>query len=309
VAPLFVALGASVLSALPVGGSALCPAPREVQAALESLLPQGGRPGDAAEINSVGGGLEVTLHDARGTLIAHRVFAERTGCDTLAQAAALLIAAWEAETPPGTRPDAPSKLAETEAEGANADATSRAEADARAGDALGVASSRDPSGGWPIEVGGGAVASWADALAVGGLLDVAAGPPGRWAGVASFEGTTARSLPLGGGAINWQRWQLGLGARLRLTQAPELAAQAEAVGAAVALASSGFQTDGSAIQVEPGGRLTLRASIHLGPVIGWLEVAGTAWFLRQLGVVQDVASTAQLPRYEVLAAAGVAVGR
>jgi hypothetical protein len=109
--------------------------------------------------------------------------------------------------------------------------------------------------------------------------------------------------------VSWQRWQAALGARFRLTRSPELSLQAQAVGAALTVASSGFQTDGSALQVEPGGRGALRLAIHARPFIFWAEVSAEGWFTREFAAVQNVSGQLQLPRYEVLAAGGVGIGR
>jgi hypothetical protein len=288
-----VALSTALLVSLPVGGDARCPTPPEVQAALDGVLPSSGRAGDSASVDALGDGVRVSLRDVRGAVIAERVFFERTGCDTLAQAAALLIAAWETETPAGEKPDAPSKLNEPE------DAP---------GTAL-VARAGSQTEAWPFEICAGVVGSWADAAAVGGLLEGAAGPPGRWAAVASLEGDSSRNLSFSHGSVGWQRWQAGLGARFRLTHSPELSLQGEAVGAALTMTSEGFQTNGSALQIEPGGRGSARLAIHAGSFIFWAQVSADGWFNRQFAAVQNVQGQLQLPRYEVLAALGVGVGR
>src|SRR4051812_39512595 len=84
---------------LAVEGAPTCPAPAEVTARLQTLLPRLD-PWDAiehAQLVEDGVVLRVTLTDAKGALVAERLLPANASCAALADAAALVIAAWKSD--------------------------------------------------------------------------------------------------------------------------------------------------------------------------------------------------------------------
>jgi hypothetical protein len=278
-APVLLAI---LLAALPVTGSATCPSAGEVQVQLQGLLPEGtGRAGDEAEVQPAAAGVRVALRAASGAAVGERVLSEPGSCAELAREAAVILAAWEAETP--------SAAHQGELEG------------------MRMAPPPEP---WEFELALGGVASWSDAVAPGGWASVAVGPPGRWSGVVSFLGTGSRDVALGPGQVAWRRWEMGAGPRVRLSRAPELVLQAEAVAAGLSLRGQGFDSDGTALQLEPGARLSARAAWRWGPAALWLQLSLGGWLSSQRADVSGAqATTVQLPRVEALAAVGMAYAR
>ena len=273
---------AILLAALPVTGSATCPSAGEVQAELQGLLPEGtGRAGEQAEVQPAEAGVRIALRSASGAAVGERILSEPGSCAELARAAAVILAAWEAETPSAAHP----------------------------GELFGMRTTTPPES-WEFELALGAVASWSDAVAPGGWLSVSAGPPGRWSGVVSFLGTGSRDIALGPGQVAWRRWEAGVGPRVRLSRAPEWAFQAEAVAAGLSLRGQGFDADGTALQLDPGARLSARVAWWWGPAALWLQLSLGGWLSSQRADVSGAtAASVQLPRVEVLVAAGMAYAR
>src|SRR5262249_7173499 len=140
----------------------------------------------------------------------------RASCDDLAQAAAVLIAAWESELRSGA-PLQP--LRPLHARSAPSMRPDHPEAPLTAGPPRAVVWTT--SAGFVASLAGGA-------LAPGGSADLLSSPPGR--GLAAPLGpvvTDPRDLQLGTGRASWTRLAFSLGARYRMA-----AAAAAATGAA-----------------------------------------------------------------------------
>jgi hypothetical protein len=266
-------LWALTVGAVPVDGETPCPTAEEVGQALVPLS-AGTRPSDhRVHLDHDAGQVTVTLIGATGATLARRSFEAGPGCPELAQAVAIVIVTWEAELPAVTSHLAP-------APGAPA------------------------SSPWQWELAAGAGISSVGDVAPAALVSVALGPPGRWVGVLSFAGAGGRSATLTPGNVSWQRWELGLGARARLTSAPDVSLEMDALGAVLSLAGSGFTEDGSAVQLEPGARLAVRAAWHWSPWLVWVGVSGAAWPVAQVAEVAGVSGSARIPRVEAWALLG-----
>jgi hypothetical protein len=93
--------------AVVVDGGISCPSPEAVKRELEELMPSGSEPRepDIAELSREGEDVHLDLRRGDGSFVATRNIAGGRGCDDLAAAAAVVIAAWEADlvsdvTPP-----------------------------------------------------------------------------------------------------------------------------------------------------------------------------------------------------------------
>src|SRR4051794_27893032 len=99
-------LALSGAAALAVTGSTTCPTAAAVSAQLEPLLAPSGpaapatasAAGDVAELALEASGVRITLRRADGSIAGTRTLAGEHGCAELAEAAAVVIAAWENDT-------------------------------------------------------------------------------------------------------------------------------------------------------------------------------------------------------------------
>ncbi len=85
-------------------GEGGCPSADEVSARLGGLLgtaPEAG-PAEVLEMGPDPAGLRLRLWRADGTLVAERTIARAASCAEMAEATAVLVAAWEADLRPGT---------------------------------------------------------------------------------------------------------------------------------------------------------------------------------------------------------------
>jgi hypothetical protein len=275
-----------------VEGATACPSPAEVARRLGPLLPDlpsGDRssdaPGHRARLANVDGTLEVELFGPADEALGTRRLTGGDSCAGLADAAAVVIAAWEAEL----QPVAPPALS--------------------LGPALRASRAR-----W--EVAGGFAAS----LALGGAPVVAPGgivegsfAARRWRGLAvraAVVGEGARDLALGPGAVSWTRaLAVGVGPRYRLVaRAARFDFHVEPLVAWVHVAGAGFPTDLGADGVDAGIGGGVRASLQLGPSAFWVGVSAAAWLRRQRVHVDVLNLDGELPRFELDFGAGVALG-
>src|SRR5438046_635289 len=91
-----------------VEGSSTCPTPAEVAERLRSLLPAGaGTERDRATLVQEKGELRVALRSSAGRAVGELRLDVTASCSDLAGAAAVMIAAWEAELRPGEQPSLP----------------------------------------------------------------------------------------------------------------------------------------------------------------------------------------------------------
>ena len=276
-----------VIGFIELGGATRCPTADEVAARLRDLVPDAAAataPRERVTLAEQGGALELALHDGSGRTIGRRRL-EAAPCADLAQAAAVVIAAWDTDLRAGQaptlvlpRPPPPPRLA--------------------------------------LDVAGGFVASFAGAaFAPGGELALTLGPRrGRLAGRILATGTATRDLDVGQAApahVSFTRASLALGPVVRFRPGRfviDLGGHASA--ALVYLAGVGFADSASAWDADVGLGGGVRAALRLGRVAPYLGARVEGW-LRPLSarVTGPTGGTVALPRFEVLLGAGLAVGR
>ena len=86
----------STLSGIEVRGNATCPTPGAVEEALAGLIAAPPVPPDLVEISGQGPSVTVRLSSARGDVIGEKRLPDRLSCAERGQAAAVMVAAWEA---------------------------------------------------------------------------------------------------------------------------------------------------------------------------------------------------------------------
>jgi hypothetical protein len=273
------------LAVVQVEGSSGCPSPSEVTAA---LAPFSIESDDVARVDPApngAGGIEIVLTDRAGTLKKTRRI-PTAACADLAQAAAVVIAVWESELkearlqpvrlPPPRRTDALSARQVT-LELAPAFA------------AVLTGSSFAPGG----ELAGAVVARRR--------------PIGARA---AFVGSGTRDATFPPGHASYTRYHLSLGPMLRFRPS-RLLIDLHALVAlgVVTLRGVGYQTNQTATDFDPGLGGGIRLGVRLGryaaPFIG-AEVVG--WPRRQLFQIAGVSGAGELPRWDLILTAGVALG-
>jgi hypothetical protein len=199
---MFAAVATAVLlAAVTVQGATSCPTPKAVEARLRPLLPAGsGAASSDVRLEREGLELHVALHAPDGRLTARRTIAGAHSCEALADAAAVIVAAWQGDV--GARP----LLA--------AEAPAAAAADLRA---TAAPTSAGPArSGWGLAAGGGLALAGASPGAAVQVTIVNAPLPDRpWAGRLGLVYQGAHQAQLGGGKLRWQRSVLELGPQVQ----------------------------------------------------------------------------------------------
>ncbi len=276
-----------MVAAIELAGASSCPTVNEVADRLRALVPDAATaavPRERVTLTQQLGGLRLELRDEAGRAIGRRSL-DAAPCSDLAQAAAVVIAAWATDL----RADRTPEL---------------------------VLPRRQPRRGLGFDVAAGFVASFAgSAFAPGGELAVTMGPrDGRLLGRIVATGTAARDLAVGTGAaghVTFSRASLGLGPVVRLRPGRFLVDfGADASAALVYLAGVGFADSASAWDADVGLGGGVRAAVRVGAVAPYLGARVEGW-LRPLSalVTGPTGGTVGLPRFEVLLAAGLSFGR
>jgi hypothetical protein len=296
-------------AAIAVSGETSCPSASDVQARVGALLPAGaddGRSGAAqAWLEGGQGQLKIALVRPDGAVAGERVIEGEHGCDELADAAAVVLAAWMSDeraaahlplgsidpalAPPAvtSRPTPPPPLPPAPAAGA-----------------------REPSGP-ALEIGAGAGAAVAGTVAPAGLLAASWAPAGgrlaaRLAGVL----TSTHEATLPGGSVRWSRWSLALGPEYRGSAGRlAIAPHASFTLGRLTAEGRGFPLPRAAASAVAGAEAGLRVATRRRGLRPFIEVNGTWWPGRAVVYQDPDGAERTLPAFELLLTLGVALAR
>jgi hypothetical protein len=319
---LMVLLAAPPALSVAVEGTTTCPTPAEVTTRLQTLLPRLD-PWDAIEhahLVQDGVVLRVALVDARGTQVAERLLPSSASCAALADAAALVIAAWKSDVHAQFAVDLPAVVAPRPSPSpvtrTAAAAAPRTPLGPRAPDLellLGAGISAAGPGSQPALGAGEGVRPWGAAAAAFIARAIYMPAPSLGGDLfASFE--SDRTFGLAAGQVSWQRWAAGAGLQgqlvgrwLRLTAGADLAL------ARLTLSGSGFREDFSRTGWTPGATAQVRLALPserpgIRPSLWW-EIGAAYWWRPQEARVDPVGPTAQLPRLTLSTTIGISLGR
>jgi hypothetical protein len=276
-----------------VQGTTTCPTPQAVEARLGPLVSTGA----ASDVRLAREGpvLHVALHAPDGRLTARRSIDGAHSCEALAEAAAVIVAAWQGDV--GNRP----LLA--------AEAPNGAAGDLRASAVPAYAPAAGP--GWGLAAAGGlslAAKTPAPTAALG--ITHAPVPASPWSGRLGLAYQGPRESALGTGKLRWQRSVVELG--------PQLQGGAGPFGWALhlggALGVTRLQGRGLAdardhqdfgLGISGGARLSLGRS-GLRP---FLELGARGWPTDIVAYEGFAGGEMALPRVELLLTLGAAFGR
>jgi hypothetical protein len=276
-----VSLALALIASVEVGGPAACPAPKEVELALATMLADGGS--GRATISEEGpSAVAIDLLGPDGDLLGRRRLERNAPCEDLARAAAVMIASWVEELPSEAfLPRAGAVASEPgAARGLGQDGTGQ---DIR----LGIAISGSVGSG----VAPGAAAElWYGALRLG------------------LFGALERTGELGPGQYAFFRTGATLGGQLALTRV--LGLRGDLIGALASVRGSGYATVYQRLDLAPGLSLGVRAARPRSRAVGdaVVQAKGIGWGKTEHVLVTGLGDSRTLPRLELLLSAGIVFG-
>ncbi|MES1208102.1 MAG: hypothetical protein ABUS79_19380 [Pseudomonadota bacterium] len=294
-------------AAVSVNGSTSCPRPGAVTEQLQQLVPSGRAedPHDSAQLREDGDDLLVTLRGVDGAVLAVRRWPRTFGCDDLAAAVAVSIAAWDSDI----HPEFSAELA--------ARNTAPGENEPAAVATAVAPPPRQPPRAWTAQAGvavglGGALDAPAAAvdlvLPVWLRLPVAA----TWLRVEG-EAQSTRTVSLPDGDARWRRWAAGFGIERGLSVGSDgsrsrLTWFALARLARLDLRGESFAHNHALELVDAGATAGLRLARPLGRWFGWAELAASMWPLQQDATELGSSASQRLPYVEAFLRIGAGVG-
>lgn len=300
-----VALAAAVVvsGALRLVGDGACPAPAAVAAELAPLLPPS-TPASTVELREEASGLRVRQlddsgHELHGRLLPH------AACSALAVGAAVVIGGW-ARAP--VTAIGPQHLTLPRREAVEPVRASRPAA-TLVSDEEATADRHAGSAALDLSVAVSGAFSGSDSAAPGGMLEISLqGPRGCLGGQLALAGHGLRHQPLAEGSVAWTRAVASLGVRCVVEAAPvQLTFHVAAQGGLLYLAGQGFRDSEREIGGDVGAAAGVRMSWRWNRLAPFAGIGGGAWFTRQVAVLRDGRSAAEVPQFEVLLLAGLSL--
>lgn len=148
--------------------------------------------------------------------------------------------------------------------------------------------------------------------AAGGLLTLGWTPvqdgDNGWGARTGLWVTTERAIPLSSGTARWRRFALTLGPHRRFAVGSRgwvLDLHAEVLGALLAIRGTGFASNFSDGNLDPGFGAGAQVTIGRGQVRPWVDLAITGWLLPHIVYEHPLDYSATLPRFEGRLALGV----
>ncbi|MBX7100220.1 MAG: hypothetical protein K1X89_21065 [Myxococcaceae bacterium] len=270
-----------LLAALAVEGDARCPSKEQLRAALAKHGALAPRDRHTVSVREGRSDVVLTLTDEAGQRLGTRALPAGSSCEALAEAAAVVVSAWEAEldAKPSTLELAPPPPAPV----------------------------REPL---RVEVDLGAGVSAARVAAPGFSLGVrvSRGERGLLLG-ATVLVPFPRSEPLGAGTIDWMRPVGALGAGYRWRLGPVGLDGQLGVGLVLIIASGhGFTSDQQRLGVQPATVAVVRARWAEGGLRPFVGLATAFFLLPQVLEITGVSQARGLTRAELSAVLGISWG-
>jgi hypothetical protein len=326
-------------------GDTTCPTIAEVGEALAGLAKPAGsqrpRPQpqqqpppselDIVQLGQDGDSVNVTLANASGEAIASRRLPASLPCAERARAAAVIIAAWQAQLGAGARPSLPvlprsAPPPAVPAVSATAMTTATKTSEPAVVEPPVAVAAREPAGGVPavasrvevpppapieIETGAALLASVAAGdIAPAIALDVALfRPRSRFALGASALAVGTHATTIGDGRGSWRRVGAVIDLRTRMRWSiVEVELRAGVAGTALAVTGRALPVTSGATFFDPGIMTGLRSRFRLGRLSPWVEAAAVFWPRAHTLYVSGTASSAELPAFEVFLGLGLGLG-
>jgi hypothetical protein len=235
--------------------------------------------------------LILRLEDRKGTTLASGRLPDSTDCNQLADAAALMLAAWEAEfarePPPTMAPLPPPREVVSAPPSQAVDAHEKTQSH--------------------LDLAALALVT-ADGQGVGAALDLDATFSSFL--MAILLADTPHSAAFGPGEVRWQRTALGFGGSLHLRPPGwDLSARLFVLGALLARWGSGYGVDEGTVSVDLGFGAGLRAGLVLSASVSLLaDLSAVVWPLTQRLLVAGVPGDFTLPLAQLYLGLGIRYG-
>jgi hypothetical protein len=283
----------ALLAASPqVIGTATCPSPADVSAAADAMGYHQASRKRRAEIVGGSGGVSIVLRESDGHVIGVRTLDASASCQDLANAAALILFAWDQGALPTAELPAPVLPQK-------ATSTARVATDITPGPA---------KRGLHLDLGCESFGSWAsDGVALGGGIYGALISDSSDLG-AAFALTTeaSRNLSMQGGIVSWNRWAAWLGGqwrRKRGTFAADL--EADLALGLISASGSGFSGSQSSLSVDPGLRAGGKLLWMPGATHVWVGLFAAVWPVPHLLSLATTQGGTTVPQAELLLGLGL----
>jgi hypothetical protein len=286
-----------------IGGDVACPEPAEVSRLLARITPAGaGAAGESGErrVRLSGGDhtLHIELQNPAGERIGERDLDANERCADLAQAAAIVVAAWEAQLNPRVSnpialprsPPATTQITTAAATPASREPPTRFD--------LGLALMGSLAGGQ---------------VAPGARIDGAIAPAGRHLGLGvTLSGATARSEAVGAlaDAARWTRFAVGAGPDGRFDAGRTLLdAHAQLLAGLLHVEGAGLATNTSDWAAQLGFGAGARVGRPWGNATPWIGADVIYWAGHDRLAIAGLAAQGELPHLEIQVALGLSLGR
>lgn len=276
-----------------VSGDSTCPHPREVSAQLEAFRPATSAAALRALVENKGAtGVSVELRNEHGALVGSGMLPVNESCDALANAAAVMIVAWQAHL---AAPASVPKLPRTPVrEPLVAPSLSTRAVPTETGWRFEVSAA-------PALVFGGGKAAFAGRVA--GNVGPAAS---RWSGVLAFTAQTWRDLSVGAGVGQWLRTAVQLGPSLAVVKSPvRFQLGVFGLGSLLAVQGKGFDSNKASSSFELGAGASATAAIPAGSWVPFWAVSTSYWPGPQKLAVDGSSQSTMVPQLEVSVALGI----
>jgi len=244
-------------------------------------------------------GLRVRLFDDEGHLLEERLLDGSKSCAEWAKISAALLATWEID------------LAAPDFEPARRVLTAAAASPSPITTSQGVRVAARP-GALQAEVGlglGPTAGLTGDASsALGGELMLGLSSRAYlFGGQLVFSGSTARSLSVGGGTAEWQRFALSLGGHGTFTRGDfRLELGAAFLASLLSASGRGFLVASSATAINPGLGVSSRLGWQLTRNwLAWLQGGTSLWLNSEILAGSTAVSAAQIPSIDLFATLGL----
>lgn len=287
-------------SGVEIVSDSACPAPAEVGRRLAQIAPsreQAAPAGHRARLSRGDRTVHVELLNDAGARIAERDLDANERCEDLAQAVAIVIAAWETDLDPPV---------------AGHVALPRP---AQITTGTAVVSGQPPRGSAPsFDLGLALMASSTGGqVAPGARLEGWIAPANRHLGLGVvLSGATARSESVGAlsGAARWTRFAIGAGPDARLgVGRTTMDAHAHLLAAALHVEGVGLATNSSDTSAQFGAGAGVRIGRPWGNATPWIGADVLYWAGHDQLTIAGSSSRGELPHLEAQIAVGLSLGR
>jgi len=281
-------------------GSPQCPDQASVQAQLRALDPAAV---DSPQLHLVmlesrSDGLQVRLFDEQGQLLEERLLPGSMDCTEWARFVAAVLATWETDLAvPGRSAQHAMRAVPIQ--------TSK-------GPEPSPVPAREDSWRWEVGLGVSGSLAGNGTFAFGGELLAGLAPPhGPFGGQLILGGTGIRSLVIGDGSTNWQRFYLGLGGDGALgSEALKLDLGAALLFGLLSLSGKGYPESFSSSVFDPGIGVAARGLWRFAPAWStWAQLGASFWLKAQEAQVLAGATayTARIPPVDLSLTLGLSL--